>query len=281
MNLVDTEKTPLHRAYDVVKMEAAAHGGAVTWSEIVGLVPERVLLDAARRHVQLRNFSPDMVLERRVRAASSGAVTSGATLAGFVESVAAPTPAPGGGTVTAHAGALAAALARMVAGLTVGKKKYAAVEARMGDVARRAADLGATLASLASRDAEAYGAVSAAYKLPKDPAEAAERRRAAVSAALLGASRVPLETARACAEVAELAAAVAQEGNRNAVSDAGVAALLADAACRGAAYNVRINVAALDDTSAGRELVDEARRCVETASRHAAVAAAAVELAIG
>jgi glutamate formiminotransferase/formiminotetrahydrofolate cyclodeaminase len=289
MNLVDTEKTPLHRAYDMVKVEAAAHGVAPTWSEIVGLVPERVLQDAAARHVQLRNFSPEMVLERKVRealaaraASGNGASTDdGESVTGFLESVAAPTPAPGGGSVTAHVGALAAALARMVAGLTVGRKKYAAVEPRMREIAGKARDLGATLAVLAARDAEAYGAVSAAYKLPKEPAEAAARRKEAITAALLGASRVPLETARACAQVAELAATVAEEGNSNAASDAGVAALLADAACRGAAYNVRINVAALDDRSAGQELVDEARRCTETASRFAATATAAVELAIG
>jgi glutamate formiminotransferase/formiminotetrahydrofolate cyclodeaminase len=287
MNLVDTEKTPLHRAYDMVRMEAAAHGVAPTWSEVVGLVPERVLFDAAARHVQLRNFAPDMILERKVRdalaarGAPGGDRASGESLAGFIESVAAPTPTPGGGSVTAHVGALAAALAQMVAGLTVGKKKYAALEPRMREIVARARDLAASLASLAARDAEAYAAVSAAYKLPKEPSEATERRRDAITAALLGASRVPLETARACAQVAELAAIVAEEGNSNAVSDAGVAALLADAGCKGAAYNVRINVAALEQRSAGQELVEEARRCTETASRWAATAAAAVELAIG
>ena len=88
MNLVDTEKTPLHQAYDMVKMEAEARGVTPTWSELVGLVPERVLFDAAARHVRLRNFSPDMVLERKVRAA----ITGGESLSGFVGSVASPTP---------------------------------------------------------------------------------------------------------------------------------------------------------------------------------------------
>src|SRR5205085_10647381 len=115
---------PLHRAFDMVKLEAAARGVNTTWSEIVGLVPERVLFETAARHIQLRNFTLDMILEHKVRKAMQG----GQSLSGFVSEVAAATPAPGGGSVAAHTGALAAALAQMVAGLTIGKKKYAAVE---------------------------------------------------------------------------------------------------------------------------------------------------------
>jgi glutamate formiminotransferase / formiminotetrahydrofolate cyclodeaminase len=272
MNLVDLERTPLFRAYDVVKMEAAAHGVAPTWSEIVGLVPERALFDTAARHLQLRGFSPDLVLERKVRQAASG----GESLSGFVSSVASSTPTPGGGSVAAHVGALGAALAQMVAGLTVGRKKYAAVDAEMKEVGLTAAALVNTLSTLVTRDADAYGAVSAAYKLPKEPAEAATARSEAITNALLGAAEVPLETARACARVAELAATVANKGNTNAVSDAGVAALLAEAACKGAAYNVRINVAALDDRSRGEHLIRAAMELVETTSKAARDAEAAV-----
>src|SRR5215212_2009486 len=93
MNLVDTEKTPLHQAYDAVRMEAEARGVTPTWSEIVGLVPERVLFEAAARHIRLRNFSTDMVLERKVRTA----ITGGESLSGFVSSVATAQPTPGGG----------------------------------------------------------------------------------------------------------------------------------------------------------------------------------------
>jgi glutamate formiminotransferase/formiminotetrahydrofolate cyclodeaminase len=277
MNLVDVQKTPLFRAFDAVKMEAEAQGVSPTWSEIVGLVPERALLDTAARHVQLRNFSQEMVVEHRVRRAIQG----GQSLSGFVASVASPAPVPGGGSVAAHAGALAAALAQMVAGLTVGKKKYAAVDAEMRDIALRAAALGNALAALVVRDAEAYAEVAAAYKLPQQPEAAATTRGAVVTAGLLRAAQVPLETARACAEVAELAAALAARGNTNAASDAGVAALLADAGCRGAAFNVRINVAALEDRSLGATLVDEATRLVEATSRHAAEAVARVEAGLG
>jgi glutamate formiminotransferase/formiminotetrahydrofolate cyclodeaminase len=122
--------------------------------------------------------------------------------------------------------------------------------------------------------------VSEAYKMPKEPESAAGARAAAITKALLGASEIPLETARACADVAELAAMVGAKGNSNAVSDAGVAALLAEAACKGAAYNVRVNVAALDDRSLGAPLVEEARTLVERASRFAAEAVGAVERAM-
>ncbi len=252
MNLVDTEKTPLHQAYDMVRMEAEARGVTPTWSEIVGLVPERVLFDAAARHVRLGNFSTDMVLERKVRAA----ITGGESLSGFVASVASASPTPGGGSAAAHAGSVAAALAQMVAGLTVGKKKYAAVDAEMREIALKAAALVTHLSVLVQKDADSYAAVSAAYKLPGE-GDAAAAKRDAITNALLGAAEAPLETARACAEVATLALAVAARGNVNAVSDAGVAALLAEAGARGAAYNVRINVASLEDKSRGAPLVTE------------------------
>ena len=258
MNLVDTEKTPLHRVFETVRMEAQAHGVSPTWSEIVGLVPERVLFDAAARHVQLRGFSPELVLERKVRAAISG----GELLSGFVGSVASASPTPGGGSVTAHAGALAAALAQMVAGLTAGKKKYVAVDGEMRKIAVHAAALGNTLSALVARDAAAYAIVSAAYKLPSatDPDRAEKAKQ--VDDALVHAAEVPLETARACEQVAELALAVAERGNTNAASDAGVAALLAEAGCVGASYNVRINVVSLSDTSRGAVLAEESKQIV-------------------
>lgn len=277
MNLVDTEKTPVHRAFDMVKMEAEARGVSPTWSEVVGLIPERALFETAARHLQLRHFSTDLVLEHRVRTAVQG----GQTVSGFVAAVAGPTAAPGGGSVSAHAGALAAALAQMVAGLTIGKKKYAAVEAEMKDVAQRAAALVNELSALVQRDAAAYGMVMAAYKLPGDSEADAAKRADVITAALLGAAEVPLETARACVRVLELASVAGTRGNPNAVSDAGVAALLAEAACRGAIYNVRINIAALEDPSKGAQLLAECARLLDTASQHAREVTAAVEKAIG
>jgi len=277
MNLVDTEKTPLYRAFDMVKMEAAAQGVNTTWSEIVGLVPERALLETAARHVQLRNFSSEMVLERRVR----DAVQGGQSLSGFVSSVASSAPVPGGGSVAAHVGALAAALVQMVAGLTAGKKKYASVDAEMRAVALDAAGLVTQLSALVARDAAAFAEVSAAYKMPNEPDDAAARRKDAVTKALLGAAEVPLETARTCARAAELAGVAAAKGNTNAASDAGVAALLAEAGCKGAVLNVRINVASLDDKSLGAGLLEEAKQLVAQTSERARFAMDAVEKTIG
>ncbi len=182
--------------------------------------------------------------------------------------------------MAAHAGALAAALAQMVAGLTIGKKKYAAVEAEMKEAALKAVSLGNTLTSLVKRDAEAYSLVSEAYKLPKEPADAAARRTEAVTSALLRAAEVPLETARASVEVAQIALLVADKGNTNAVTDAGVAALLAEAACRGADYNVRVNVSALEDRSKGASLASESKQLVKKVAELAAKVAARVESAL-
>lgn len=277
MNLVDVDRTPLYRAFDMVRLEAQAHGISPTWSEIVGLVPERALFETAARHLQLRDFSPDLVLERKVRAAVAG----GETVSAFVASVAAATPAPGGGSVAAHVGALGAALAQMVAGLTVGRKKYAGVEDEMKAIALEAAALGTTLGTLVERDARAYGAVMHAYALPRDTDEERAERTRVIDQALLGAAAVPLETARACAAVCELAARGAEQGNANCASDAGVAALLAEAACRGAVYNVRINVASLHDRSLGAALLEEAERLQARARSCAARATRVVEAAIG
>lgn len=271
MNLVDVDQTPAHRAFDLVKLEAAASGAAVTWSEIVGLVPERVLFDAAARHLQLAEFSADQVLERRLRGAAAPAGDD------LVAAVAAPTPTPGGGSAAARAGALAAALVQMVAGLTVGRKKFAAVDAAMREAGERATALVARLQELVELDAQSYGAVSAAYKLPKDTDDQRAQREGAITAALIGASEVPLESARAAAAVAALAAQVAEQGNPSAISDAGVAALLAAAACRGAAYNVRINVAALSDPARGHALAEAAANFVRDATDSAARATALVE----
>jgi glutamate formiminotransferase / formiminotetrahydrofolate cyclodeaminase len=277
MNLVDTEKTPLHQAYDLVKLEAEARGLTPTWSELVGLVPERVLFETAARHIRLRNFSTDMVLERRVRSA----ITGGESLSGFVAAVASSNPTPGGGSVAAHAGALAAALAQMVAGLTVGKKKYAAVDAEMRDLAVRASALGNTLSALVARDATAYATVAAAYKLPAESVDQQREKAARIDEALLHAAEVPLETARACADVAELALAVAERGNTNAASDAGVAALLAEAGCVGASYNVRINVGSLSDKSRGAALSATVQETVALTREFVRRTTAIVEKALG
>jgi glutamate formiminotransferase/formiminotetrahydrofolate cyclodeaminase len=147
----------------------------------------------------------------------------------------------------------------------------------MRELAVRAAALGNTLAALVDRDAEAYAAVAATYKLPADTPALEAEKKAKIDRALLAAAAVPLETAAACAAVAELALAVAERGNTNAASDAGIAALLAEAGCIGASYNVRINVVALSDRSLGAALELEARQLVQKAGDLARKTSEAVE----
>ena len=286
MNLVDTGQTALHTVFDFISDKAKAAGVEVTWSEVIGLVPERVLFESAKDHLKLREFTPDQVLERQVAramraTAETPALTRNSATAGeFLHAIASSDPVPGGGSVSAYAGALASALIRMVAGLTIGRKKYAAVEPEMTIIAANAEALADSLSRLVERDADAYAAVSAAYKLPKEPETAAGGRNEAITKALLGAAEVPLETARLCAQAAELASHVAAKGNSNALTDAGVAALLASAGCKGASYNVRINVASLTDRSLGAHLEREAVELVATAEKHAGDACAAVERAM-
>ncbi len=275
MNLVDTERTPLHRVFDYVKTEAYAHGVTPTWSEIVGLVPERVLLDAGARHIQLRGFSKDMLLETRVREAAS----AGETIDRFLSRVASAAPTPGGGSVAALAGALAAALSQMVSGLTVGRKKYATVEGEMKQIAIDAANIRRALTELVERDAASYEHVRKAYAMPKETEPDQAARTTAIRNALIFAAEVPLETAQVAVKVTELAAAVTERGNTNAVTDACAGALLGEAACRSAALNVRINVVSLDadGRARGQELAAAAAAAVRAAAVHARAAETAAE----
>lgn len=173
-------------------------------------------------------------------------VTDG-TVRAFVDSVAAATATPGGGSVSAFAGALAAALARMVAGLARGKKGYESVDAELVQIETRGASVQERLLALVEKDSHAYEAVLAAMRLPK--ATDAERtfRVDAMQSAYKLATQVPLETMEACEEVLEVAYAALEKGNRAATSDAAVAILLADAGLRGASLNARINLASIKD----------------------------------
>jgi glutamate formiminotransferase/formiminotetrahydrofolate cyclodeaminase len=271
MNLVDIDTTPVHRAFEAVREEARRAGADAAWSEIVGLVPERTVHAAAETHLMLREPISPHVLEERVRE------SAGPFLGEFLDSVASASPAPGGGTAAATAGALAAALIAMVARLTVGRARYAQVEPEFRTILERAESLRITLVRLGEEDAAAFEAVTAAYRIPKD--REPERRRA-VQAALMEACRVPLDALRAAREVAALAARGTESGNRNAVSDAGVAALLAVASARGAAYNLRINTAAMPEPAESAPLVEEARRLVQEAIEDGERAARAVDAAL-
>ena len=195
----------------------------------------------------------------------------------MLAAIAASTPAPGGGFAAAHAGAVAAALARMVASITAHKPRYAAKAAAMTRIAERASALVPLLSDLALRDAAVYAEVSAAFRLPDAPEAAAASRRRAIDAALLHAAEIPLETARACAETAELCAEAAVEGHVPANADAAVGTLIAEAACRGAALNVRVNVRDMSEPARHAAMTEEADRFAARAEEARAKALRAIE----
>lgn len=241
MNMTNYSATPLHRVLETVRSEAARYGARVTHTEIVGLTPQQALLDAAQWYLQLDDFDTDQILENKLAAQDEGAPL------GFLDAVAANTPAPGGGSVAALAGALAAALATMVGRLSIGKKKYADVKEELSAVILEAERLRATLTARIDEDAAAFDAVMAANKLPKETPEEQAARAAAVQAATAVAAEVPLATARDALRAMELAEVAASKGNVNAVSDAATAGWMALAGIQGAALNVRINAVSFED----------------------------------
>lgn len=185
----------------------------------------------------------------------------------FLDTLAAGTPTPGGGSAAAYSGAAGAALVAMVARLTVGKKKYGDVEKQMQLALERAEVLRAELSAAVTRDASAYDAVMAATKLPKDTTAQQAARSETIQAATFKAAQVPLEVAGMSVEVIELALQVVKKGNIYAISDGAVGADLAHAALRGAGYNVRINVLDLDDKEKARSLLAQLSEYDARASR--------------
>ena len=182
------------------------------------------------------------------------------TIRGFLDELASSAPTPGGGSAAALVGAVGAALLAMVGNLTAGKKGYEAVEGSMRGLVAGSDRLRGELARLADEDVRVFGAVMAAYRMPRGGDGERASRRAAIQAALLDATRAPLELARACSEVIELAAAAAEEGNANVVSDAGVGVVAAHAALRAAALNVYVNAGSIEDREFAERAVAEIER---------------------
>lgn len=171
------------------------------------------------------------------------------TVEEFLARVAAPTPTPGGGSVSALAGALSVALSRMVAGLARGKKGYEPVERELAEIEARGKKIQVRLEALVEEDAQAYEAVIAAMRMPRTSDQEKSARVAAMQVAYRKATEVPLETMERLIETLELAEAAAKKGNRGATTDAAVAILLAEAAVRGASLNCAVNLASIRDES--------------------------------
>ncbi len=169
------------------------------------------------------------------------------TIGSFAELVAAETPTPGGGSVAAYCGVLAASLGQMVCNLTIGKKKYAEAEPRLITIRAELEQLGARLRELIDEDAASFEAVLQAYRLPNDTGEQKGSRGEQIQLALRGAVDVPLETAKRSVDVLGLLGELADIGNTNALSDVAVGARLAQTAIRGASYNIGVNLDSLSD----------------------------------
>jgi glutamate formiminotransferase/formiminotetrahydrofolate cyclodeaminase len=263
INLTDFEQTPIHRVFEMVEREARRYGVSIVGSEIVGLVPKRAIEMTADFYLQLENFSPEQVLENRLQASLSGAPLDGegklASLARpFLEAVAQPTATPGGGSVSALAGALGASLGQMVAGLSRKKKSQAAhVEALSAAVA----DFQAAAKSLAEaidRDAASYQAVLAAFKLPRESAEEKQRREEMIQQATRLAAEVPMRVAETALEVFERLGQLEAISSPSMLSDLRVGRLMAAAAVRGALENVAINLESISDSGFGSAMRSKA-----------------------
>ncbi len=284
MNITDIAQVPLHEAFDEVCRKADARGVRVTGTEIVGLVPKRTLIDAGKYFLhkqqrstgipeeeiiriavksmgldQLAPFDPKQKVIEYMIADDSAKKLIDLTAKGFAEETASESPAPGGGSISAYMGALGAALGTMVANLSAHKAAYDDRWEEFSDAAEIGQHLMDELLALVDEDTAAFNRIMAVFAMPKKTDEEKAARAAALEAATLYATQVPLKTMKKAYEVFDLVENMAADGNPASVTDAGVGALAARAAVRGAGLNVRINAAGLKDREMADSLVAEAK----------------------
>ena len=281
INFTNYKVSSIHEVYDAACRLAEERGLRVTGSELVGLIPLEALLMAGRHYLQkqgrtsgvpvselveiavqslgLNDVAPfvaqEKIIEYAVRNDKGGLISM--TVKDFVEELSTDSPAPGGGSVSALLGSLAAALASMVAALTHGKKGMEEKKSQMENVGIKAQELKDRLSTLVDADTEAFNELMAAMRLPKKTDEQKTARHTAVQEATKAATKIPLEIAKLCSEVLDLADVVAREGLAASVSDAGVAAEAALAGLRGARLNVLINLADIEDEKFKKGVTDE------------------------
>ena len=297
MNLTDLDTTPLHTAFEETSRAAERRGLRVTGSELVGLVPLRAMLDAGRHflrrqhrstgvpdaqliHIAVRSLGLDelapfdpaaRIIEYRLRGTGGGPLVN-LTVERFADEASSESPAPGGGSVAAAVGALGAALGTMVANISAHKRGWDARWEEFSGWADRGQALKAELLDLVDRDTAAYNEVLAAFALPKGTPEEQAARRAAIEAANMGAIEAPWKVMRAAARVFDVVQAMAEHGLPASASDAGVGALCARTAVRGAWLNVRTNVRGLKDRAAVAHILADGERIDrESAEREAAI----------
>ncbi len=305
MNMTDLSVTPLHAAFEEVCRAAEARGVRVTGTEIVGLIPKRALVEAGRYflHKQnrstglsereiiriaietmglstLKEFKPEekvveYILEAEQSAGKRRLVDM--TCEGFAEETASESPAPGGGSISAYMGALGAALGTMVANLSSHKAGWDERWEFFSDWADKGHALMSELLHLVDEDTEAFNRIMAVFAMPKSTDEEKAARSAALQEATLYATEVPLRTMETSFKAFDIVRAMAEEGNPNSVSDAGVGALAIRSAVMGACLNVKINAAGLKDRQKAEALIARAEQIVAQAQKAEAEILAAVE----
>lgn len=303
MNITDISVTPLHVAFDEVCRKADARGVRVTGTEIVGLVPKRALVEAGKYFLRkqqrstgisereiiriaiksmglddLKPFNPDeKVIEYLLEADNRTKRLVDMTCTGFAEETASESPAPGGGSISAYMGALGAALGTMVANLSAHKAGWDARWEEFSNWADKGQEVMNELLHLVDEDTAAFNRIMAVFAMPKSTDEEKAARSAALQEATLYATEVPLRTMKASSRVFEIVRAMAETGNTNSVSDAGVGALAARSAVMGACLNVKINAAGLKDRAVADRLIMEADALAAEACRLEAEVLAIVE----
>ena len=290
MNITDIALTPLHVAFDEVCRAANERGIRVTGTEIVGLVPKRTLIEAGKYFLrkqhrsvgiaeseiirmavksmgldELKPFKPEEKIIEYMLADNASKRLVDMTCTEFALETASESPAPGGGSISAYMGALAAALGTMVANLSSHKAGWDERWEEFSDYAERGQELVSRLLALVDEDTEAFNRIMAVFAMPKTTAEEKAARSAALQSATLYATEVPLKTMKASFECFEIVKAMAEIGNPNSVSDAGVGALAARSAVLGAELNVKINAAGLKDREVAERLISEAAEIAQKA----------------
>jgi len=292
MNLTNISVTPVHVAFEECCKKAIERGMRVTGSELVGLIPLNSMLEAGKHFLQkqkrsigvseaelihiaikslgldeLGKFDPaKKIIEYRMRKASDS-VLQNMTIAAFADMTASESPAPGGGSISAYLGALSAALGAMVANLSAGKKGWEERLDEFSAFAEKGQELKQRLLKLVDEDTDAFNRIMAAFGLPKATETEKNARKEAIQKATKGAIEVPLTVMKKSLEAMHLAKAMAEKGNPNSVSDAGVGALCARSAIMGAHLNVKINAGGVEDKKWMETILAEADKIEKEALR--------------
>lgn len=251
MNLTDYKVTGVHTVFEAIKEECEKYGVEILESEVIGLIPQEALSETAKHYLKINGFSSKQILENVLQEKMENFVNSNNStnsIKNFLDDVASKNPVPGGGSVSALAGSLAAALCSMVANLTLANKNYTKVHSKISKVLEETEKLRNHLYELIEEDSLAYQAVADAYKT-KDKKQ--------TQSALKKAAQTPLEIAKTASELLEPLEVLEQEGNKNAVSDCGVARHMIEAAIKGGILNVEINLKYIEDQEFVQKLRNE------------------------